>query len=127
MALLKCKTHNSLTQFCSIGPTDLTEGTLTTEKLSLISTVPDNLFGQGTIQANVMGVYFQPLNSSTGANNDGSIAFGGADPTKFTHPVSYTPITSVAPVSDFWGIDQTVTCGFRNSVKWFSSLSNWTH
>ncbi|KAJ6489065.1 aspartic peptidase domain-containing protein [Mycena sanguinolenta] len=94
-----------------IGPTALTEGTLTTEDSRKIPTVTDNLFKEGTIQANVMGVYFQPLNSSTDANSDGSIAFGGADPTKFTGSISYTPITSTTPASSYWGIDQTVSYG----------------
>ncbi|KAJ7239393.1 aspartic proteinase [Mycena haematopus] len=95
-----------------IGPVDLTKGTLTPGRSTLIPTVTDKLVSQGTIPASMMGIYFQPITSPDGADNaNGSIAFGGTDPTRFTKSISYTPITSTAPASDFWGIDQTVTYG----------------
>ncbi|KAJ7202750.1 family A1 protease [Mycena haematopus] len=108
--------------FVLIGPVDLTKGTLTPGRSTLIPTVTDKLVSQGTIPASMMGIYFQPkgesstltvpITSPDGADNaNGSIAFGGTDPTRFTKSISYTPITSTAPASDFWGIDQTVTYG----------------
>ncbi|KAF7375612.1 Aspartic proteinase [Mycena sanguinolenta] len=105
-----------------IGPTALTQDTLISEKSMQIPTVTDNLVNQGTIVANVMGIYFQPLTSPNGTVNDGSIAFGGADPTKFAGPVSYTRITAVAPASDFWGVDQTVRCVFLSFAKGLSLI-----
>jgi hypothetical protein len=43
----------------SIGPVDLTQGTLNGSS-ALIPTVTDNLFEQGTISTDVIGIYFAP-------------------------------------------------------------------
>jgi cathepsin E len=70
----------------------------------------DNLFSQGTITNNLFGISFQPTTTDEDAN--GSIAFGGIDSTKFTGEIAYTPVTSTSPASQYWGIDQEVTCTF---------------
>ncbi|KAJ6621077.1 aspartic protease [Mycena sp. CBHHK59/15] len=92
-----------------IGPVDLTEGTLTKSTSTLIPTVTDNLFTQGTITSEVIGISFEPTTTEDDVN--GSLAFGGTDSTKFTGSIAYTSITSTTPAGDYWGINQAITYG----------------
>ncbi|KAJ7040410.1 aspartic peptidase A1 [Mycena alexandri] len=92
-----------------IGPVDLTQGTLTKSTSTLIPTVTDNLFSQGTIDNNLIGISFEPTTSED--DNNGSIAFGGTDSTKFTGAVAFTPLTTTSPARDYWGINQSITYG----------------
>ncbi|KAJ7751197.1 aspartic peptidase domain-containing protein [Mycena maculata] len=90
-----------------IGPVDLTEGTLIKSPTTLIPTVTDNLFKQGTITSDLIGISFEPITSED--DNNGSIAFGGTDSTKFTGSVAFTPVTSTSPAGDYWGINQSIS------------------
>ncbi|KAJ7354299.1 family A1 protease [Mycena albidolilacea] len=90
-----------------IGPVDLTSGTLSTGQL--VPTVTDNLFSQGTITGNVVGISFEPTTTEDDVN--GSLAFGGTDSTKFTGSIAFTAVTSTSPASEYWGINQSVTYG----------------
>ncbi|KZV74839.1 aspartic peptidase A1 [Peniophora sp. CONT] len=89
-----------------IGPVDLTEGTTDADT---VPTITDNLFTQGTISTEVIGISFQPATSDSATN--GELTFGGTDSSKFTGDITFTPITSTSPASEFWGIDQTVAYG----------------
>ncbi|KAJ7109925.1 aspartic peptidase A1 [Mycena epipterygia] len=91
-----------------IGPVDLTEG-YSSSTSTLIPTVTDNLFSQGTITSHLIGISFEPTTTDDDVN--GSIAFGGTDSTKFTGSVAFTPVTSTLPAGDYWGINQAVTYG----------------
>ncbi|TFY81525.1 hypothetical protein EWM64_g2487 [Hericium alpestre] len=93
-----------------IGPTDLTEGTLSPDTRSSIPTVTDNLFSQGTISSNLVAVSFEPTTSASAVTN-GELSFGGTDSSKFTGSISFSPLTSTSPASEFWGIDQSITYG----------------
>ncbi|VDB86599.1 unnamed protein product [Peniophora sp. CBMAI 1063] len=90
-----------------IGPVDLTEDTVT--NAATVPTVTDNLFAQGIISTEVVGVSFQPTTSDSVTN--GELTFGGTDSSKFTGDITFTPITSTSPANEFWGIDQTVAYG----------------
>ena len=110
-----------------VGPTDLTSGTLSTGQL--VPTVTDNLFSQGTIASDSLGIFYQPTTEEGDVN--GELNFGGIDESKyvqsdrillllFTHrnlsyritgDVSYVPITSTSPASNYWGIDQDLSYG----------------
>ncbi|KAJ7785099.1 aspartic peptidase domain-containing protein [Mycena maculata] len=92
-----------------IGPTDLTEGTLSESQSTTIPTVTDNLFSAGSIPSDLIGISFEPATSDDDEN--GSIAFGGTDSTKFTGSIAFTPITTTSPASEFWGIDQSIAYG----------------
>jgi hypothetical protein len=48
----------------SIGPVDLTDGTLSGSSAE-IPTVTDNLFKQGTISTEVIGVYYAPTTTGS--------------------------------------------------------------
>ena len=84
----------------------MTEGT--TSGGGTVPTVTDNLRLQGIISQDLVGVSFVP---TTQANPDqnGELDFGAVDPSKFTGPISFVPITTTSPASLFWGIDQSIT------------------
>ncbi|EMD39767.1 hypothetical protein CERSUDRAFT_71628 [Gelatoporia subvermispora B] len=90
-----------------VGPTDLTSGTVS--GTSTVPTVTDNLFAQGTIEEDSLGIFFQPT-TSEGALN-GELTFGGTDTSKISGDVTFVPITSTSPASMYWGIDQDVSYG----------------
>ena len=58
--------------FLRIGPTDLTEGTVT--GVTSVPTVTDNLYTQGTISTDAVGVFFAPTTVESTAN--GELTFG---------------------------------------------------
>ncbi|CCM04929.1 uncharacterized protein FIBRA_07126 [Fibroporia radiculosa] len=95
-----------------VGPVDLTQGTVsnTTE----VPTVTDNLYAQGTISEEVLGISFEPTTATDSAN--GELTFGGTDSTKYTGEITYTPITTTSPASMYWGINQTVTYGTSETL-----------
>jgi hypothetical protein len=90
-----------------IGPVDLTSGTVS--GTSEVPTVTDNLFSNGTISTESIGISFNPTTGNDIAN--GELTFGGVDETKITSDVTFTPITSTSPASEYWGIDQSITYG----------------
>nr|GAT57455.1 aspartic proteinase [Mycena chlorophos] len=92
-----------------IGPTDLTEGTLTREQTTLIPTVTDNLFSAGTIPSDLVAISFEP--TTVEAVTNGELTFGGTDASKFTGSITFTPITSTSPASFYWGINESITYG----------------
>ncbi|KAF8879842.1 aspartic protease [Infundibulicybe gibba] len=92
-----------------IGPTDLTLGTLSPATGSLIPTVTDNLARLGIISANQIGISFEPTTSIESLN--GEITWGGTDSSKFTGTIAFQPLTTTAPASEFWGINQSIRYG----------------
>jgi cathepsin E len=73
--------------FCSIGPVDLTIGTLIPDKDASVPTIIDNLFKSRAIPANLFSVSFEPTTKMFVEN--GELTFGGTDPTKFIEPITY--------------------------------------
>ena len=69
----------------SIGPVDLTEGTV--RGTSTVPTVTDNLLKQGSISTEVVAVSFEPTTSESATN--GELTFGGTDSSKFTGSINY--------------------------------------
>ncbi|OCH93069.1 acid protease [Obba rivulosa] len=92
-----------------IGPTDLTEGTLSPNALGVIPTVTDNAYFEGLISQDAVGVSFQPTTSESDTN--GELTFGGADSSKYTGELSFVPITTTYPSNQYVGIDQSITYG----------------
>ncbi|EPQ54402.1 acid protease [Gloeophyllum trabeum ATCC 11539] len=90
-----------------IGPVDLTSTTVSGE--SSVPTVTDNLYAQGTIATESIGISYEPTTEANAAN--GELTFGGVDSSKYTGEITYVPITSTSPASQYWGIDQDVTYG----------------
>ena len=61
-----------------VGPVDLTQGTVSSG--GLVPTVTDNLFSQGTITSDSLGIFFEPTTGSGDVN--GELTFGGVDSSK---------------------------------------------
>ncbi|PPQ79426.1 hypothetical protein CVT25_002696 [Psilocybe cyanescens] len=97
-----------------IGPVDLTLDTLSPATNSLIPTVTDNLFANGVINANEIGISFNP--TTVEDNENGELTWGGTDPAKFTGSVSFIPLTTTSPANEFWGINQSVRYGTSTSI-----------
>ncbi|PAV22065.1 aspartic peptidase A1 [Pyrrhoderma noxium] len=97
-----------------IGPVSLTVGTLSPDTRSTIPTITDNLFSQGVISSNLIGISFNPTTSAV--SNNGEITWGGTDSSKFTGQINFTPITSTSPASEFWGINQSIRYGSSTSI-----------
>lgn len=68
----------------------------------MLTRLQDNLFTQGTISTEVLGVYFQDESGSDTADANGELTLGGTDSSKFTGSITYTD-----RVGDYWGIDVT--------------------
>ncbi|KAJ6611444.1 acid protease [Mycena sp. CBHHK59/15] len=109
----KATGFNDVDGILGIGPVDLTSGTV--GSTTSVPTVTDNLFKQGTIPVESIGISYVPTTSSTSAAN-GELMFGGTDASKFTGDISYVPITQTSPASKYWGIDQTVTYGTDTTI-----------
>ena len=75
----------------SIGPVSLTQGTLNPDTNAFIPTVTDNLFSQGVITANEIGISFNPTTSEIAEN--GELTFGGTDSSKFNGAITFAPIS----------------------------------
>ena len=115
----------------SIGPTDLTVGTVVPPLIfsQAIPTVVDTAFAEKSIDKKTIGVFFAPPNESAAS---GELTFGGVDSSKYTGDINYVsvlhacvrfsntiltntfvlrPITSTSPASNYVGIDQSITYG----------------
>ncbi|KAH9841357.1 acid protease [Rhodofomes roseus] len=90
-----------------IGPVDLTNSTVS--NTTTVPTVTDNLYAQGTIPTESIGISYVPTTTNNAAN--GELTFGNVDSTKYTGDITYTPITTTSPASNYWGINQDVTYG----------------
>ncbi|KAH8984438.1 aspartic peptidase A1 [Lactarius akahatsu] len=97
-----------------IGPVDLTLGTLSPDTNTLIPTVTDNLFSQGTITSDLVSVSFEPTTTTSVKN--GELTFGGTDSTKFTGTLTFIPGTGTFPASEFWGINESIRYGASTSI-----------
>lgn len=104
---------NDVDGILGIGPVDLTQGTV--GSTSSVPTVTDNLFKNGTIPTESIGISYVPTTDTTQVAN-GELSFGSVDTSKTTSDVAYVPITSSSPASNYWGIDQTVTYGNNTSI-----------
>ncbi|PBK75146.1 related to Polyporopepsin [Armillaria ostoyae] len=90
-----------------IGPVELTEGTVGGS--GTVPTVTDNLKSEGKIDKESIGISYVPTTGTNLAN--GELTFGSEDSSKYTGEITYVPITSTSPASNYWGIDQSVSYG----------------
>ncbi len=74
----------------SLGPTNLTFGTVFPATTEIIPTVTDNAFNDGLISANEVAMFFRP--TSTIGASDGELTFGGTDSTKYTGLLIPAPV-----------------------------------
>jgi len=100
-----------------LGPVDLTTGTLSPDTGSSIPTVTDNLFLEGTIDANEVSISFEPITDSSGTQLNGELTWGGTDSSKFTGSITFAPITSTSPANTYWGLDASIAYGDTNILS----------
>jgi hypothetical protein len=84
------------------GPDDLSTVTSSGKK---VRTPVDNLHATHQISSNVIGVWFQPITNGGTQETNGEVTFGGHDSTKYCGRITYVPITTASPASNYWGID----------------------
>ncbi|KAF9996750.1 hypothetical protein BGZ80_009387 [Entomortierella chlamydospora] len=109
---------NGIQGLVGFGPDDLSAITSNGEN---IPTPTDNLYTSGQISSDVIGVFFKSITDGGTQETNGEITFGGVDATKFTGSITYVPVTTVSPASQYWGIDvSSITYGT-------SKVSSTTH
>lgn len=69
---------NGVDGILGVGPVDLTQGTVSSNQL--VPTVTDNLFSQGTIASDSLGIFYEPSTEASEVN--GELTFGGIDESK---------------------------------------------
>ncbi|KAG2067419.1 acid protease [Suillus decipiens] len=92
-----------------IGPTLTGLGALQDDPEQTIPTVIDCLLEQGAIRRPVVGIFFQPITANAAVNH-GELTIGGTNPKMYDY-LKYTDITTTAPSSLYWGINQRITYG----------------
>lgn len=78
-----------------------------------VPTVTQNLFTQKLIPTESIGISYEPTTSEGVLN--GELTFGTTDTSKTTSDVTFVPITSTSPASNYWGIDQSLSYGQDSS------------
>lgn len=92
------------------GPVDLTQQTV--DGASQVPTFTNNLFSQGSIPSEVLGVSFKPESGSDTDDANGELTLGGTDSSKFTGSITYFPTLTSGNAARYWGISiASVTYG----------------
>ncbi|KAG2066162.1 family A1 protease [Suillus decipiens] len=89
-----------------IGPTALSIGALPDSPQEMIPTVTDYLVAQGSITRSIIGIFFRPIGANAAVY--GTLTFGGSDSSTHDH-LQFTDMTTTAPSSQYWGVDQWIT------------------
>ncbi|KAF5542388.1 hypothetical protein FNAPI_9965 [Fusarium napiforme] len=84
------------------GPADLTADTVS--NTDTVPTFMDNLYSQGSIPSEVLGVSFKPETGSDDNDNNGELTLGGVDSSKYTGALTYFPTLTSGQASEYWGI-----------------------
>ncbi|KAG2065449.1 aspartic peptidase A1 [Suillus decipiens] len=92
-----------------IGPSSSGRGALRNFPLGTIQTVTERLVVQRAMTRPIVGIFFQPLVENQIIN--GEICFGGTNPSMHSKHVTYIDVTTIAPSSQHWGINQRITFG----------------
>ncbi|TVY38284.1 Polyporopepsin [Lachnellula occidentalis] len=84
------------------GPVDLTEGTVSSA--NTVPTFMDNLYSQGSISTEVLGVSFSPESGSDTDDANGELTLGGTDSSKYSGSITYHPTLTSGSASEYWGL-----------------------
>lgn len=84
------------------GPVALTQGTVS--NANTVPTFMDNLYKQGSISTEVLGVYFKPESGSDSNDNNGELTLGGTDSSKYSGSISYYPRITSGAAAPYWGL-----------------------
>ncbi|KAF7981782.1 hypothetical protein HWV62_31865 [Athelia sp. TMB] len=85
-----------------VGPVDLTEDTVS--GASTVPTFLDNLYSQGSISTEVLGVSFAPESGSDDDDANGELTLGGTDSSKYTGSITYAAKSTSSSVGPYWGV-----------------------
>ncbi|KAF7981762.1 hypothetical protein HWV62_31825 [Athelia sp. TMB] len=85
-----------------VGPVDLTEDTVS--GASTVPTFLDNLYSQGSISTEVLGVSFAPESGSDDDDANGELTLGGTDASKYTGSITYAAKSTSSSVGPYWGV-----------------------
>ncbi|KAG0646607.1 Polyporopepsin [Hyphodiscus hymeniophilus] len=86
-----------------LGPVDLTEDTVS--NANTVPTFLDNLYSQGSISTEVLGVSFRPESGSDDDDTNGELTLGGTDSSKYSGSITYFPKATSGDASAYWGIN----------------------
>lgn len=93
---------NGVDGIIGFGPVDLTQNTVS--NTATVPTFMDNLYSQGAISTEVLGVSFRPESGSDADDTNGELTLGGTDSSKYSGSISYFPKLSSGDASSYWGI-----------------------
>lgn len=93
---------NGVDGIIGFGPVDLTENTVS--GVSSVPTFMDNLYSQGSISTEVLGVSFRPESGSDTSDSNGELTLGGTDSSRYSGSISYFPQLQSGAAAAYWGI-----------------------
>ncbi|GIZ40744.1 hypothetical protein CKM354_000407100 [Cercospora kikuchii] len=93
---------NGVDGIIGFGPADLTQGTVS--NANTVPTFMDNLYSQGSIAREVLGVYFRPESGSDTDDANGELTLGGTDSSKYSGSIQYFPQLTSGSAAPYWGI-----------------------
>jgi hypothetical protein len=64
----------------------------------------DNLFSQGSISTEVLGVSFSPESGGDSDDTNGELTLGGTDSSKYSGEITFFPQLTSGDASPYWGI-----------------------
>ncbi|KAL6900054.1 aspartic peptidase domain-containing protein [Trichoderma evansii] len=84
------------------GPVDLTANTV--DGADSVPTFTNNLYSQGAISTEVLGVSFRPESGSDTDDTNGELTLGGTDSSKYSGSLSYFNTLQSGDAAAYWGI-----------------------
>ncbi|SPJ78649.1 probable aspartic proteinase precursor [Fusarium torulosum] len=84
------------------GPVGLTKSTVS--NANTVPTFLDNLYTQGSISSEVLGVSFRPESGSDTDDTNGELTLGGTDSSKYSGSITYFPTLTSGSAAAYWGI-----------------------
>ncbi|KAJ3497182.1 hypothetical protein NLG97_g2099 [Lecanicillium saksenae] len=93
---------NGVDGIFGLGPVDLTQNTVS--NANTVPTFLDNLYKQGSIPSEVLGVYFSPESGSDTNDNNGELTLGGTDSSKYSGSINYVPTLRSGAAAPYWGV-----------------------
>ncbi|KAF4341615.1 aspartic ase precursor [Fusarium beomiforme] len=110
---------NGVDGIIGFGPVDLTQNTVS--NTDTVPTFMDNLYSQGSISTEVLGVSFRPESGSDDDDNNGELTLGGTDSSKYTGSIKYFPTLQTGQAAAYWGISVSA---FTYGSKTLGSSNN---
>lgn len=94
---------NGIDGIIGFGPVDLTDDTVSGQ--STVPTFMDNLYSEGLIPVEVLGVSYRPEPGSSDDSPNGVLTLGGTDPSRYTGAITYHPRSTAPLEGNYWSVD----------------------